>query len=140
MNDATFRALQHVAENYIVTGRGHKLVDGYKPDAVLNFESNYIIMECDTGTTRKGFLGGMIKAAKFLTENRNGVFIAVVAERDNTKAQQIFKHLSPYFEWVKPITNLSALYVISSIDYCCNEKPLEIFSKPFNVKAMALFR
>jgi hypothetical protein len=140
MQDALFKNLLHKAAGYQIISHGQEIDKGYKPDVVLKSEDDYIIMECDTGTTRKAYIGGMVKAAKYLSGNRKGIAVFVIEEKDNTTVTQIHSHLIPYFEWIKPLTNLKAVYLISVKAYCPVDKPLEIFTADFLNQAKAILR
>lgn len=97
--------------------------------------NNFIIMESEHGSSRKHFIGGMIKAAKFLNGDKNGVLVYVIFEKKNTNVDQIYRHLSPYFHWIKPLTNLKMVYIISDKDYYPATNPLELFSNEFLQKS-----
>ena len=101
MKDSLFKQLSHSAEGYAVLNSGGQLTKGYKPDTVLQKENEYIIMECDTGTSRKGYLGSMLKAARFMTNEKNGILILVIKEKPNTTVKQIAEHLREYLAWLK---------------------------------------
>ena len=131
MKDKKFKSLSHMAAGYEVYRDGGELSKGYKPDFVLKKANNFIIMECDTGTTRKGFIGGLIKAAKFLTGNKTGILIFIIKEKKNTRIAQIHSHLIEYFHWIKPLTNLESVYLLKVEDYCIDEKPIEILGNDF---------
>lgn len=131
MKDKFFKNLLHNAEGYSVLNSGGQLVKGYKPDTVLQKDNEYIIMECDTGTSRKGYLGAMLKAARFLSNDRKGVLVLVIREKPNTKVKQIAEHLQEYLVWLQPLTNLNIVYLIESNIYCPDENPLELLSSEF---------
>lgn len=131
MKDKLFKNLLHNAEGYSVLNSGGQLVKGYKPDTVLQKGNEYIIMECDTGTSRKGYLGAMLKAASFLSNERKGILVLVIKEKPNTKVKQIAEHLQEYLVWLQPLTNLNIVYLIESNIYCPDENPLELLSSEF---------
>lgn len=131
MKDKLFKNLLHSADGYTVLNSGGQLTKGYKPDTVLQKKNEYIIMECDTGTSRKGYLGAMLKAAKYLTNERNGVLILVIKEKPNTTVKQIAEHLQEYLAWLMPLTNLRLVYLIETIKYCPEKIPLKILSSDF---------
>lgn len=131
MKDSLFKQLSHSADGYSVVNSGRQLAKGYKPDTVLQKQNDYIIMECDTGTSRKGYLGAMLKAARFLTDEKNGILILVIKEKPNTTVKQIAEHLREYLIWVKPLTNLRLIYLIETSKYCPDKIPLKILSSYF---------
>lgn len=138
MKDSLFKQLSHSADGFKVLNSGGQLVKGYKPDTVLQKGNEYIIMECDTGTSRKGYLGAMLKAAKFLTNEKNGKLILVIKEKPNTTVKQIAEHLREYLSWLKPLTNLRVVYLIETTKYCPDKIPLQILSSEFESSAIMI--
>lgn len=138
MRDRLFKNLSHSAEGYSVLNSGGQLAKGYKPDTVLQKQNEYIIMECDTGTSRKGYLGAMLKAARFLSNEKKGILILVIKEKPNTTVKQIANHLWEYLAWLKPLTNLRLVYLIETIKYCPDKIPLKILSSEFVRNAIAI--
>lgn len=139
MKDKLFKNLLHSAEGYAVLNSGGQLTKGYKPDTVLKNGNEYIIMECDTGTSRKGYLGAMLKAARFLTSEKSGKLILVIKEKPNTTVKQIAEHLREYLAWLKPLTNLRVVYLIETTKYCPRETPLKILSSAFKKDSVAIY-
>ena len=131
MKDADFKNLLHTAKGFDIISRGGEITKGYKPDVVLKRDNEYIIMECDTNTTRKGYVGAMIKAAKYLSGEKKGFAIFVLKEKKNTTVKQIQAHLQSYFEWTASLTNLQAIYLISTDSYFSADTPLELFAADF---------
>lgn len=138
MKDKLFKNLLHSAEGYSVLNSGGQLAKGYKPDTVLQKDNEYIIMECDTGTSRKGYLGAMLKAARFLIKEKNGTLILVIKEKPNTTVKQIAEHLREYLTWLKPLTNLRVVYLIETTKYCPDKIPLKILSSEFEQCAITI--
>jgi hypothetical protein len=138
MKDKLFKNLLHSAEGYVVFNSGGQLTKGYKPDTVLQKENEYIIMECDTGTSRKGYLGAMLKAARFLTSEKNGKLILVIKEKPNTTVKQIAEHLREYLTWLKPLTNLRVVYLIETTKYCPDKIPLKLLSSEFEQSSITI--
>ncbi|MFX6815216.1 hypothetical protein ABTH42_18715, partial [Acinetobacter baumannii] len=121
-----------------ILNSGGQLTKGYKPDTVLQKRNEYIIMECDTGTSRKGYLGAMLKASKYLTNEKNGVLILVIKEKPNTTVKQIAEHLREYLIWLKPLTNLRVIYLIETTKYCPDKIPLKLLSLEFESSAIMI--
>lgn len=138
MYDSDFKKLEHKYKSFNITHRGHELIEGYKPDVVLNKNNNYVIMECEHSTSRKHFLGGFIKASKFLIGSKKGILIFVIFEKRNTSVRQIYDHLKPYFYWVEPLTNLERVYFISDNNYCIDGDIERIDSLSFKNKALVI--
>ncbi|MFT7157846.1 MAG: hypothetical protein ACI8Q1_002870 [Parvicella sp.] len=131
MKDAIFKKLEHQYIDYNIFMNGQQLAPGYKPDLVLKKGSEYVILESEHGSSRKHFLGGLIKAAKFLSDNNFGILVFVILLRDNTNEVQISNHLGQYLKWIKSLTNLEEIYVISDVNYCPGKNPLEICGTEF---------
>lgn len=138
MKDNLFKQLLHSAEGYAVLNSGGQLTKGYKPDTVLQNGNDYIIMECDTGTSRKGYLGAMLKAARFLTSEKNGKLVLVIKEKPNTTVKQIAEHLREYLAWLRPLTNLRTVYLIETTMYCPDKIPLRLLSSEFKKCAITI--
>jgi hypothetical protein len=138
MKDNLFKRLLHNAKGYSLVKTGGQLVKGYKPDTVLSKGNEYIIMECDTGTSRKGYLGAMLKAARFLTNENKGILILVIKEKTNTTVNQIAAHLQEYLIWLKPLTNLRVVYLIETTKYCPDEIPIKILGAAFKKDATVI--
>jgi hypothetical protein len=135
MKDQEFKKLihSHLSGSYNFFSNGRNLEDGYKPDYVLKHHSkeDYIIIESEHASSRKHIIGGVIKAAKFLTGKKKGIFVIVLQEKENTKKDQIKNQIQTYFTWIKPITNLRYGYVIYDHEYCLDEKLLLVESDEF---------
>jgi hypothetical protein len=131
MKDALFKKLNHKYLDFDTYTRGQQLSEGYKPDVVLKKGSKYVILESEHGSSRKHFLGGLIKAAKFLSGQNSGILVFVIQIKNNTSEVQISNHLCQYLRWVKSLTNLEEVHVISDINYCSRSVPLEICGTEF---------
>jgi hypothetical protein len=70
MKDRQFKDAPHIYKKYEKKYDGQNLSDGYKPDYVLVNENDYVILESERNTSRKAFVGGMIKAAMFLQDEK----------------------------------------------------------------------
>jgi len=136
MKDREFKDLKHFAKDFKFYLNGQELMNGYKPDLVLKKEEEYIILESEVSTSRKGYIGGMVKAAKFLSHEKRGILIYVIELKKNATPSQISKHLEQYLYWIKELTNLKDVYIISDIDYCTESTPIEILSTEFINKSV----
>ncbi|MEP0366214.1 MAG: hypothetical protein ABJN36_06375 [Cyclobacteriaceae bacterium] len=132
MLDRTFKELEHNAEGFKITLTGGELSKGYKPDVVLMSQDGYIILESEHSTSRKLCIGALIKAAKLLTGDRKGYLVIVLREAENTTAKQIAKHLAEYLNWIRPLSNVIDVYVISDENYCAeNNVPIKLLGNQF---------
>src|SRR5436190_21098252 len=129
--DKIFKNLIHAYKGYEVFLKGNALEQGYKPDYVLKKGDDYIILESENSSSRKTFVGGMIKAAHFLQDKKTGILIFVMVPKKNTKVVSITNHLIPYFKWVKQKTNLREIFVIEAKIYFNKQIVLAIDGKDF---------
>lgn len=131
IKDLDFKSLNHSCEGYEKYRNGQTLELGYKPDYVLKRGNEYIILESENSSSRKTFVGGMIKAAHFLTGEKHGKLIFVIVAKKNTSASSIAKHLQKYFDWISINTNLKEIYVIESTAYYLDKKVLNLDCSDF---------
>lgn len=106
-----FKPLKYNRNEYSNYLCGQSLEHGYKPDYVLRKKNDYVILETESSSSRKTYVGGLMKAAHFLQDERKGILIFVIVPRINTKASSIASHLKLYYNWIKDITNLESIYV-----------------------------
>lgn len=135
IRDRDFKLLNHSYKNYKKYLSGESLEEGYKPDYVLRNGNDYLILESENSSSRKTFVGGMIKAAHFLQGERKGKLVFIIVPKKNTKASSIAKHLKPYFGWIRDKTNLEEVYVIEALQYYNNEVLMPLDCKQFGVCA-----
>ena len=134
--DRVFKSIEHSFKGYKKYSDGQQVEVGYKPDYVLVKGNDYIILESENSSSRKMYVGGMIKAAHFLRDNRMGILVFVIKPKKNTKVSSIAKHLSPYFKWLEGRTKLKSVYVIDGAKYYSNNVVLEIGGQAFNDMAI----
>jgi hypothetical protein len=94
--DADLKLLLHSYKGYNIYSKGGTVEPGYKPDYVLNKGTGFIILESERSSSRKTFVGGMLKAAHFLQGERTGILVYVMTPKGNTKAVSIVKQLQTY--------------------------------------------
>lgn len=138
ITDSIFKSLSHMHGKHKMFSNGQVLEPGYKPDFVMRDGNDYIILESENCSSRKTFVGGLIKAAHFLQGNRTGKLIFVIVHKKNTSSKAIANHLIPYFQWIKPHTNLAAAYVIDAMDYYSLGKVLALDCEDFQKKAFQI--
>ncbi|MFD2918738.1 hypothetical protein ACFS6H_03385 [Terrimonas rubra] len=124
--DKLFKSLQHSFQDFKMLYNGQELEPGYKPDYVLKRNNEYIILESENTSSRKTYVGGMMKAAHFLQNEKKGKLVFIVVPKENTKALSIAKHLTPYLNWVNGKTNLKEVYVIEAKQYYNNDQLLAL--------------
>ena len=115
--DKIFKGLPHSYSGFKTLYTGQTLETGYKPDYVLKKGNQYVILESENSSSRKTYVGGMMKAAHFLQNEKKGKLIFVIVPKENTKAATIAKHLKPYLVWLFEKTNLKDVYVIEAKKY-----------------------
>lgn len=129
--DKLFKALAHECKGYECFGKGNSVEPGYKPDYVLKKSNDYIILESENSSSRKTFVGGLIKAAHFLSGEKTGSLIFVIVAKPNTTDLAIARHLKRYLDWISDKTNLRDVYVIEASTYYKNDEVLKLLGKPF---------
>jgi hypothetical protein len=118
--DEIFKNLQHSYKGYSAQMNGLTLEAGYLPDIVLKKGDEYIIIESENSSSRKTFVGGMMKAAHFLRGDRNGKPVFGMVPKGNTSAMAIARHLRKYLTWIQSIANLRHVFVIEANLYYTN--------------------
>lgn len=131
INDKDFKSLKHECKGYDVFLQGGDAESGYRPDYVLKRDNEYIILESENATSRKTFIGGMLKAAHFLTGSNFGILIYVITPKKNTKVSSIKHQIKTYFDYIREITNLRKIYVIEADKYVMNGDAISIDSEEF---------
>ena len=134
--DKIFKSIEHYCDGFKKYSDGQQVEPGYKPDYVLVKDDNFVILESENSSSRKMYVGGMIKAAHFLRNNRTGILVFVIRPKNNTKVSSIANHLTRYFEWIKDKTNLKSVYVIDAAKYFSNNVVLRIGDKDFSKLAL----
>lgn len=129
--DKEFKALQHICKGFECHLSGQQLEKGYKPDFVLKNKNEYLILESENCSSRKTFVGGLIKAAHFLQNEKKGVLFFIIVPKPNTTADAIAKHLKPYLQWMQDKTNLKDVFVIETKHYYVNKKVLPLSGSNF---------
>lgn len=129
--DKIFKSLGHTYEGYSKHLNGQALEPGYKPDFVLRKSSDYIILESENSSSRKTFVGGMMKAAHYFQNDRTGKLIFVIVPKENTSAFSIAKHLGQYLKWIECKTNLRDVFVIEADLYYGSNVLLTLDCKDF---------
>lgn len=64
--DKLFKVLLHCCKGYSNHLNGQEIELGYKPDFVLRKGNDFFIFEGENSSSRKTFVGGMMKAAHYL--------------------------------------------------------------------------
>lgn len=131
ISDKDFKSLKHKSKGYDVFLQGGDAESGYRPDYVLKRDNEYIILESENATSRKTFVGGMLKAAHFLTGSNFGILIYVITPKENTKVSSIKEQIRIYFDYIREITNLQKIYVIEADKYIMNGDAISIDSEEF---------
>jgi len=138
IKDSVFKKLPHKHKSYKMISNGGEIEVGYKPDYVLkNKKNDFVILECEYCSNRKTFIGGLLKAAHFLQNEKTGILVFVIKKMENTKCESIAAQLKTYFKWIKSITNLRKVYVIDADKYY-KEEPMEICGYEFNKSALSV--
>lgn len=131
ISDKLFKSLSHCCTGYEKFLEGKTIEVGYRPDYVLKKGNDFIILESENSSSRKTFVGGLIKAAHYLQNHKTGILVFIIVPKKNTTAASIARQLKTYFSWIKDKTNLRNVYVIEAGSYYNNDVVLEIESNKF---------
>ena len=124
----------------VITG-GTSFIGLAVTEELLKEGNRYVILESENNTNRKMFVGCLMKAAYFLRNENIGFLVIVLHEHDNTTLEQIWKHLVPYFQWIKKggLTNMEKVYLIKDEDYRTGDETcLPVDSEAFLHKAKVI--
>ena len=82
---------------------GKELVKGYRPDRVYRRGSQWVIVEIESQTSRKGFIGGAIKAAMYYDRQNigRGKFIYIVSEKNFKNLRALKAQMETPLGWLK---------------------------------------
>lgn len=140
IKDREFKKLLHECKGYSMHSNGNAVEEGYKPDYTMRMGNDFIILESENSSSRKTFVGGMLKAAHFLQGERTGSLVFVIVPRRNTKAMTIALHLKKYFSWISEKTNLKEIYVIEASHYYNKPNVLALLSRNFKKCSYRVYR
>lgn len=146
MKDVAFKDLQHRLGGHHIVSRGEEVAAGYKPDLTVSSSDNQLafIVECETKTDRKAFLGNLVKAEKYAEDcGAHPVLVIVMKESPNTTVRQIANHLTPYAVWLARLKggklNLADILLISDQEYQRSVEANELLgSQGFRARAKQL--
>jgi hypothetical protein len=124
MHETELRSLlESVATDASYTYR-QQIASGYKPDVVVRDTDGRLsaIIECETTTSRKAFLGDLLKAEKYASDDGvHPTLLIVLQEKENTTVEQIANHISNYSTWLAGLEGgtlqLRNVLVISDHDF-----------------------
>ena len=135
MKDTAFKNLNHRSSGYEIERISFP---HYKPDVVLSKGNEYIILESERNSNRKTYIGGLVKACRFMDGDKSGILVFVMREYENTKATSIQAQLRMYFQWLQSLgqINLTQVFVITHEQYCPGTEPIELLSDDFNTEAL----
>lgn len=94
--DNFFKTLMHGCKGYDKHLKGGSLEEVYRPDYVLEKGHNSLIPESENATSRKTFIGGMMRVEHFLKGARKGKFIFFIVPKPNTTFTAIAWPLKRY--------------------------------------------
>ncbi|WP_445357039.1 hypothetical protein ACJJIC_12160 [Microbulbifer sp. ANSA002] len=81
---------------------GGQVATGYKPDCVYKEGNKLWVLELESSTSRKGFIGGYIKAQKYFQENYpyDGRLLFIINHKKRN-LMPIYQQIKQYHEWLK---------------------------------------
>lgn len=137
MKDKEFKALRHSCNGYQVY-KGKKFEGNYNPDFVLFCKSDYFLFEHETKPNRKTIVADVFKAAYYLTGERQGILVIVMTPKDKSSFKSYYKHVLPYFTWLKERTNLQDVIFVEEKRYYDGKTLLALLENDFNENSVSL--
>jgi len=146
MLDKEFKKLTHCTGSDHVATRGTEVAPGYMPDITVCDASGKLtfILESESKTDRKAFLGDLIKAEMYAEEKEaDPVLIIVMRQFSNTTSKQIADHLLRYVKWLAKKQGgrlkLSGVQVLYDSEYQeSNERGEPLASNAFKARGHTL--
>lgn len=85
-----------------IVNDGEFVADGYKPDRVYTRNGVTWIIEIESSTSRKGFIGGYLKAQKYFDDNgiSKGRMLFIINEAKRN-LDAVGNQISQYHHWLK---------------------------------------
>jgi hypothetical protein len=103
---------------------GGRVAFGYRPDRVYIGRQKTWVVELESSTSRKGYLGGYIKAQKYIHQECGGLgALLFIINEQRCNADTIREQLQHYHDW------LSSLGVPVQPTYLLNTSQLKAFAK-----------
>lgn len=80
---------------------GGQVATGYKPDRVYEHNGEFWVVEIESSTSRKGFIGGYLKAQKYFHEEHEGLgkLLFVINERKRN-LHSVSEQVKQYHLWL----------------------------------------
>ncbi len=95
---------KRVSKSAVIVADGNQVAIGYKPDRIYNYNKHHWIIEIESSTSRKGFIGGYVKAQKHIAGelSAEGSLMFIINEKNkNTRLESIHKQLLIYHNWLE---------------------------------------
>jgi len=125
---------QHGTKNVKQLHDGGVVAEGYKPDRVYKRNGQVWIIEIEASTSRKGFIGGYLKAQKYFedTDTGKGRLLFIISDKDK-KLESVSKQITQYHNWLKDKEiKVHPTYLMYDTELGKMAKnDIEIFSKEF---------
>ncbi len=124
MRDTDFKNGNHcLPTGSSILTNGKNIIDGYRPDlSIVDSNNNiYLILESESKSDRKAFIGALVKASHFAYHNEKSVTLIFVMKevKNQTTVAQVSSNIEPYFQWLCGLgsTQLNRVCFISDIAY-----------------------
>jgi hypothetical protein len=150
MKDSHFKRINHVTpcgHRIATTGQSVQQGYGYKPDITIVDAENKVsfILESETKTDRKAFLGDIVKASVYAKEAKcMPELIIVMHVFSNTTVKQISEHLAPYVAWLSDNLDglcLSCIRIIPDDEYLASIEAGEKLDSPgFRARTVVIWQ
>ncbi len=97
------RLLDEIPQAYArVVHDGEYVSEGYKPDRIYIYGKETWVIEIESSTSRKGFIGGYLKAQKYFEDNElsNGNVMFII-NHNKRNLDAVGRQISQYHSWLK---------------------------------------
>ena len=120
---------------------GGEAASGYKPDRVYQKGKNVWVVEIESTTSRKGFIGGYLKAQKYFDDEFSGRGkLLFILNREKRNRDAITRQIDHYHRWLKGRgIAVQPTYLID--DHHLKQlkrRKVELLSKEFTAAATAI--
>lgn len=81
---------------------GETVAVGYKPDRIYRRNGMFWVIEIESTTSRKGFIGGYLKAQKYFQDEHQGKGrLLFIINREKRNLEAIGRQITQYHDWLK---------------------------------------
>ena len=147
LKDSDFKNFPHkLPKGSKIYSRGENIstIGNYRPDiSIINNNESYLILESESKSDRKAFIGAIVHAFKFADEKKLNINLIIIMKEtgNQTTTKQVSNNIKPYYEWLNSIANikLDGVFIISDTEYINSSSNDEILlSENFKKRCITL--